>query len=318
MIDPNLVEAAYDDAVTTDDYVHASAITMSMVGGCRRQAAYALRDGWDDDSPADGSPTAYLGGAIHTRLLPDLAERLGGDVEPEVSVEVEGVTIVGHPDLVLGEGECLDLKTVSMFYYATCKGEVPHEHRLQVTAGALATDSIGCCLLYVNRSDGERFAVSWDVGEYTADLVQWVRDIQHPPDEVPRDERGPVLSFKCDECPWVRDCWGPIDTYRTPQSAVIDEVGIEMALEEYDRARAKESAGKLDKEFWRAALDGHPAGPYGPWSLGWSGGASGPPGDVPDYEAAWSYLEEQGAPLPYKRGKPKKATINVKRRVPEE
>jgi hypothetical protein len=316
VIDADLVEAAYDDAVTTDDYVHASAVTMSMVGGCRRQAAYALRDGWPD-TPSDSSAPAYLGGAIHTRLLPDLARRLEGDVEPEVEVTVEGVRIVGHPDLVLREGECLDLKTVSQFYYAVVKGAVPLDHRLQVTAGALATDCVGCCLLYVNRSDGDRFAVSWDVGEYTADLVTWARDIQHPPDDVPRDERGPVLSFKCDACPWVSQCWGPLDEYRAPQAAVIDEVGIEMALEEYDRARVAESRGRLDKEFWRAALDGYDAGPYGSWELGWTGGGK-PAGDVPDYEAAWSYLVDQGAPLPYKRGKPKKPSISVKRRTPEE
>lgn len=316
MIDPELVEAAYDDAVETDDYVHASPVTMSMVGGCRRQAAYALRDGWPDDTGPSSGP-AYLGGAIHTRLLPDLAERLDADVEPEVAVTIEGVRIVGHPDLVLNEGECLDLKTVSQFYYPVVKGSVPLEHRLQVTAGALATDCVGCCLLYVNRSDGARFAVSWDVGDYTAELVAWARNIQHPPDDVPRDERGPVLSFKCDACPWVSQCWGPLDEFRTPQSAVIDEVGIEMALEEYDRARATESQGKLDKEFWRTALSGHDAGPYGPWELGWTGSA-GPAGDVPDYEAAWSYLEEQGAPLPYKRGRAKKQSISVKRRTPEE
>lgn len=316
MIDPEVLEAAYDEAVTRDDYVHASPVTMSMVGGCRRQAAYALRDGWPPD-PSPSGATAYLGGAIHTRLLPDLAGLLDGQDEPEVSVTIEGVRIVGHPDLVLNEGECVDLKTVSQFYYAICKGRVPLEHRLQVTAGALATDSVGCALLYVNRSDGARFAVSWDVGTYTGELVQWVRDIQHPPADVPRDERGPVLSFKCDACPWVKECWAWTETYRAPQSVVLDEIGVEMALEEYDRARAAESEAKLDKEFWRAALDPQEAGTYGPWELGWTGSAA-PAGDVPDKDAAWRYLEENDLPLPYKRGKPKGQSISVKRRTPEE
>jgi hypothetical protein len=313
MLDPEVVEAAYDDAVATDNYVHKAAVGMSMIGGCRRQAAYALRDGWPDE-PGSGSATAYLGTAIHDRLLPDLADRLGGQVEPEVWTVVEGIEIVGHPDLVLDEGECLDLKTVSQWYYETCKRRVPWEHRLQVTAGALATDSIGCCLLYVNRSDGARFAVSWDIEEYTGDLMEWVRQIQVDPNDAPRDERGPVLSWKCDQCPWVKQCWGPLDEFRAPQSIVADEIGIEMALEEYDAARQIAADAKKDQEFWRQVLDGSESGPYGIWELGWTGGG-GPIKDTPDYEAAWEWLEETGGPLPYKRGKPKKPSISVKRRT---
>ncbi len=314
MLDPKVVEAAYDDAVATDSYIHKTAISFSMIGGCRRQAAYALRDGWPDEA-GPGSATAYLGGAIHDRLLPDLADRLGdGLVEPEIWTVVEGVHIVGHPDIVLDEGECLDLKTVSQWYYQTCKLRVPRDHRLQVTAGALATDSIGCCLLYVNRSDGDRFAVSWDTERYTPDLVEWVRQVQVDPDDAPRDERGPVLSWKCDQCPWVSQCWGPLDEFRAPQSIVADEIGVEMALEEYDAARFAAAEAEKNREFWRHVLDGTEEGAYGIWELGWTGSA-GPAGDVPDYKAAWEWLEETGGPLPYKIGKPKKQSISVRRRT---
>lgn len=314
MLDPEVVEAAYDDAVGTDTYRHKSAIGFSMIGGCRRQAAYALRDGWPDE-PGTGKPTAYLGKAIHDRLLPDLAKLLGAEIEPEVTLEVGGITITGHPDLVLDEGEAFDLKTVSQWYYETCRARVPLQHRLQVTAGALATQSIGCCLLYVNRSDGSRFAVTWDVGAYVPALEQWVEEIQVDPNDAPRDERGPVLSFICDECPWVSQCWGPLNEFRAPQSIVADEIGIEMALEEYDAARFRENAAKSDKEFWRQVLDGTEPGPYGIWELGWTGGR--PLDEKPDYEAAWRHLEASGAPLPYKRGGASKRAISVKKRIAE-
>lgn len=314
MLDPEVVEAAYDDAVATDSYVHKSAISFSMIGGCRRQGAYALRDGWPDE-PGAGSATAYLGTAIHDKLLPDLAERMGGKAEPETWVTVKGVEIVGHPDLVLDE-DCLDVKSVSQWYFEVCRARIPLRHYLQVTAGALATNSIGCCLLYVNRSDGARFAASWDVSRYMDVLEEWVEQIQVDPADAPRDERGPVLSFICDECPWVTECWGPVNEFRAPQSIVADEIGIEMALEEYDDARFRAKKAEEDREFWRQVLDGAEPGPYGIWELGWTGGK--PLDDKPDYKAAWRFLEETDGPLPYVRGGTSKRSISVKRRSAEE
>lgn len=312
MLDPEVVEAAYDDAVLSDDYVHRTPVTMSMIGGCRRQAAYALDLGWPD-IPGTSGGAAYAGGAIHTRLLPDLAARLGGHWEEEVELTIEGITISGHVDLVLWEGEVLDVKTVSAFYYPVVRRKVPWNHRLQPTGYALATDSIGCTLLYVNRSDpDQRFATSWDADRYVHDLRRWVRDVQRRPELVPRDERGPGLSIICDSCPFAGQCWGPPEE-KPPQAVVVDELGIELALEEYDAARETEKEAKAEKEFWRRALDGYEPAPYGDWELGWTGKS----GEdlVEDKDAAVRVLEEYGLPVPLKRVQ-KKQSISVTRRKP--
>lgn len=313
MLDPEVLEAAYDDAVASDDYVHKTPVTMSMIGGCRRQAAYALDEGWPD-IPGSSGGAAYVGSAVHNWLLPDLAERLGGRYEQDVTLHVEGLTISGHVDLVTPDGEAVDVKTVSAFYYPVVRRRTPWNHKLQTTGYALATDSIGCNLLYIDRSDPDnRFAVGWDVSRHTEDLKQWVRDVQRPPDQVPRDEQGPGLSMICDSCPFARRCWGKLDDHRAPQSIVVDELGAELALEEYDRAREAESEAKKEKAFWRAALDGYDPAEYGPWVLKWSGASS--EGWADDKDAAVRRLEELGYEVPQKKVK-KSPSINVTRVKP--
>lgn len=317
MLDPEVIEAAYDDAVSTDDYVHATPVTMSMIGDCRRQAAYALDLGWPE-LPGTGGGAAYVGTAVHDKLLPDLAARLGGQYEQDVELHIEGLTIAGHADLVLWEGEVLDLKTVSAFYYPVVRRRVPFRNRLQTEGYGLATDSIGCALLYVDRSDPEnRFATSWDVGRYSEALRTWVREVQHKPEQVPRDEPGPGLSIICDSCPFAGECWGAgwEEGGRTPQKIVADELGIELALEEYDSAREVEKQAKADKTFWRQALDGYEPADYGVWHLGWSGKATTEMTE--DKDAAVRMLEEMGYPVPLKEVK-KSQSINVTRKKPEE
>lgn len=316
MLDPEVVEAAYDDAVQTDDYVHRTPVTMSMIGGCRRQAAYALELGWPD-LPGSSGGAAYVGTAVHDKLLPDLAARLGGQYEQDVELTIGGLTIAGHADLVLWEGEVLDLKTASAFYYPVVRRRVPWRNRLQTEGYGLATDSIGCTLLYVDRSDPDnRFATTWDVGRYTADLTRWVEEVQRRPELVPRDERGPGLSIICDSCPFAGECWGPaLLENQNPQSVVVDELGIELALAQYDEAREIEKDARAEKEFWRAALEGFTPAEYGPWLLKWTGKASEEL--VDDKDLAVRMLEEMGYDIPQKRVK-KNQSISVTRKKPEE
>lgn len=301
----------YDQATSQDDYVHRSAVSASMIGGCRRMAAYAIRDGWPDENMPSTAP-AYLGDAIHEKLLADLAAMGAGTAEWPTKMTVAGLEITGSIDLA-ADAQVIDLKTVSEYYYKVVQSRTPIGHLLQVSFYAISEGVDRCVLLYVNRSSGERFAVSWDPGDYAGQLQAWVEEVQAPPEEVPRDERGPGLSWMCDHCPFAGPCWGvtPGQT-RPPQSVVVDEIGVEMALEEYDLARAAEKHAKEQREFWRRALDQHEPAPYGPWVLGWSGGKDT---EVPDVEAAAELLAELGFMMPTKirEGTP---TIQVKRSKP--
>lgn len=312
VISDEQLEALYDKATQADDYVHQSAISASMLGGCRRLGSYALRDGWPEENMPSTS-AAYLGTAIHDRLLADLAAMGAGTAEWATRLSVAGTEITGSVDLALSD-QVIDLKTVSEWYYKVVQSRTPIGHLLQVSFYAISEGVNRCAVLYVNRSSGERFAVSWDPADYADQVRDWVQQVQAPPEEVPRDERGPGLSWMCDHCPFAGPCWGvTADQVRPPQAVVVDEIGVEVALEEYDKARAAEKKAKEDREFWRRALDQHDPAAYGSWVLGWSGGKDT---EVPDVEAAAELLGELGFMMPTKtrEGAP---SIQVKRTKPD-
>lgn len=307
--------ATVDDIFTEDDYVHRSPISMSMLGRCRRQGAYALRDGGWPETASSSSPQAWLGKAIHKVLLEDLSRRIGGMYEYAVQLACADTVIKGTTDLLLpGAKGVLDLKTTSDRWYSVVSGRVPWSNRLQATGYGMATGTEVCMLLYVNRSDGNRFIEEWRTEQYADDVELWVADCHHAPEQVERDERGPGLSLICDDCPWARECWGISEDAdlekKRAQSIVVVEEGIEMVLDSYDEAREREKSAKADKEFWKTALDGHDPAAYGQWNLGWS---KPRPKPVLDEDEARRLLTAAGLPIPTKM-KTSAPSISVTRR----
>jgi len=312
-----LLLSAYDQIVQRDPYVALGSVTASMMGQCSRQVSYALRDGQPEreDDP-DGSPTAYLGTAIHERLLPDLAEILGGEIEQEVSWDSPlGLVITGHADLVTPTA-VVDVKTVSGRYYPIVLERPPRNHLWQVLVYALAAEKDEGYLLYVNRDTGERFVREVDFAEHLPVMLDWLGAAAvGEPEEHVREQRGPDLSIICDSCPWVEECWGHGPVGRLPQSVIVGEVGVETALRNYADARYTEGQAKADKEFWRSVIAGHEPGAYGGFSLSWRGSDGETP--VIDGDAAKAMLESYGLDVPYKIRRTS-ATIDVRAVKPEE
>ena len=315
MIPISELGAAVDQIFAIDNYVHKSPITMSMLGRCRRQAAYALRDGWPAGHEGS-SPQAYLGTAIHVSLLVDLAARLGvtAAVEVPVSLDVAGIRLEGTCDLLL-PNQVVDLKTTSARWFEVISARLPWSNRLQLTGYAMATDSDLCTLLYINRSDGQKFLAEWPTELYADAVEQFVLDAQHPPEEVPRDEHGPGLSMICDSCPFAVQCWGPVAVpyAAPPQAAVANELGLEMVLSNYDEARERGKVAKADQDFWKTVLTGTPGAPYGEWDLGWT---KPKPKPSLDEDEAVRLLTEAGLPVPLKTTTASRSII-VKRRKAE-
>ena len=113
-------------------------------------------------------------------------------------------------------------------------------------------------------------------------------------DTAPRDERGPGMSFACDECWWLRRCWGPeAQPGDTRAIAVHDDPDREAALLLYDDARSRESAAKRDKEYAVALLGDTPYGKYGRATYG-----RGNPSFRDDQSAAVAKLKAIGLPVP--------------------
>jgi hypothetical protein len=178
---------------------------------------------------------------------------------------------------------------------------------MQATAYGLALGSHTAVLLYINRDTGERFTVGWPVKDYADRLLDWLGQANYPPEQVPRDERGPGLSMICDECPFAEECWAPIRPDQDPQGVVANEIGVEEALMRYADARQQGKHADEDKEFWRRVLAGSPKGAYGEWKLSWSHITV----EVLDGDEAERMLVEAGLPVPTKARE--QTRINVRR-----
>lgn len=250
---------------------------LSSVGGCRKAGAYALSrtPPSDPDLPVREGRAANLGTWQHAGLLPRLAEQLPGSrTEVPVTLRLSGLAIPGSIDLDDPQ-TVVDLKTVGEYRLngVVRVGAAYYNHRMQGGGYALARLQEGrppryVAFHYLDRANGdeclvvERFTNAY--AQEVVDRVAELAELAEAPDDAPRDERGPGLSFSCDECPWLRRCWGPdAEPGSTRALRVHDDPAVEQALYDYDMARAVESAAKADKKLAEAKIADARFGQYG-------------------------------------------------------
>lgn len=285
------VRAAVGEAFTTANAEHQRdphRLSMSKLGGCTRQAAYMVAGTEVSDVPlAEEGRAANLGTWQHAGLLPLLAKHLpDARYETPVVLSAAGLTIGGQVDLDWAD-VVMDLKTVGeRRLHGVRRSGAFADHRAQVMGYVLARVQMGiptrwAVWTYLDRASGdvevvvEPFtnAAMLAVIDRVEEIVRWAET----PDQAPRDNRGPGLSFACDRCPWLRRCWGEDATPgQTGAQRLLarDEPGKAAMAALYDDASARVSAGKLDQEFAKLVLDGTRPGIYGPWAVrrGKSGG----------------------------------------------
>jgi len=272
-------------------------LSVSRLGGCTRQAGYALSGTPVSDTPPPAEARAANHGTwIHNGLLPRLADQVGGKHETDVIAHAAGLAITGQSDLAVVEsvdgGEIVDVKTVNGLDPVRRYG--PHgEHWVQVLAYALGeTQRTGrlirwAVLIYLDRSSGEEEVFVREITPAVLlAIVDRVREIvaaAADPDTAPRTTaalpggrrwrmRGPGASYECDECCWLARCWpGAKPGVRGAQAAIVrTDAAIEAALGAYSAAARASSDAALEQDFWRSVLAGSPAGIYGAWRLTWT------------------------------------------------
>ncbi|MEV6401181.1 PD-(D/E)XK nuclease family protein [Streptomyces sp. NPDC051907] len=264
------------------------ALSMSGIGGCKREAAYRLAGVPPTDvelSDAEEARQAMIGTWIHSGLLPQFENVLAhADIELPVELEVE----VPLPDggtrrlVVPGTADCyshvmgggvLDLKTVNAYRI----GQIDHDgvkvsHRWQVRGYATALRQLGLPVawvawLYVDRSSGEVLVAIEPFGpdeeEETLEYVRRLWEMARAPDYAPRSERGPGLSWVCDGCAWLRQCWGP--DARPGDSAALkvhDEPEIAFAARKFKELGDQIGELTKDREKWGAMVGRPEMGAY--------------------------------------------------------
>ena len=294
---------------------------LSALGGCTRAAAYAIAGTEPSDvpPPREGR-AANLGTWEHNGLLPRLAARLGeAAVEVPVVLRAAGLEIRGSADLVwhtpaLG-GVVVDLKTVGERRLHTVRrqGGPFRAHRQQVRAYALAVRQTGrevrwLVWLYMDRATGaEEVVVEPFTNAAALDVLDRARDLRRyadtDPDDAPREERGPGdpakgFSFACNECPWLRRCWGDdaVPGESGAQAVPVDDnPGIVRAIELLDDASRRKGEAEKDYDYAKALLARVRTGSrqYGHYKL--TRGRSYP---KDDQHAAVRVLKEMGVEVP--------------------
>lgn len=300
--------AAYA-ALPQPTYRDMGGLTMSRLGGCRRQAAH-LRAGTPPSDPDANGTSAAVGSAIHAALLPGIAAALGGACE----VEVEYRGIRGTVDVVAAD-RTVELKTVTASFFDWLAGrdwELPLTWRMQTAAGALGAGRRTCDVLVLDRVSGRVQVVEVDADDELPELDDWLTQVEgyRDPGLAPRDGRGPGQSKVCDWCEYRSLTWPPRDDGADPQAVVLDREdgpAVEAALASYADARDRGRRADEDRDWWRSVLSATPDGAYGAWRLRWSDRVT----QVLDGAEARRRLEQLGYPVPVTERKSR--AIEVKR-----
>lgn len=291
-------------------------IGISALGRCRRRNAYALaRKPVSDIPPPREGRAANLGTWEHEGFLRRMAELTGGIAEAKVEVKIAGLTFKGSIDLLLPRLP-VDLKTVGEHGLTPVRRtmDVKEEFLYQEGGYGLGLLQAGepptsLAWIVMDRANGQDEAVvkpfTNEIALKVIDRVEELQEWAENPDEAPRDEWGPGLSFACDECPWLRQCWGE-DAVPGDIRAVTARTDpeVQAALAEYDRGRTMESEGKKIKERAMARVEHARYGQYGPWRYGRQKET-----DMIDEREMVRILTRLGIPIPKK---PKRGNVVIK------
>ncbi len=239
----DLLDAARKAQAAEDDWLaqHAGALSASQLGGCLRREKLRLLG-----APAANEPTPQMlrrwrWGRIYQDEVyrQALAQNRRPRREVPVEVEVEGVQIVGHADLLFSEA-VVEVKTTSAWEMHA--DHLPFQHLMQTGTYMYALNRPGQ-LLYGS------FHREWsfDLPTLPEMWEPWVRGVAdlfaaNPGEDV---RPYPPERLYCDTCPYVAAC---------PSEAIVESARPLTALEteiveRYLAIRAEATAaGKREDE----------------------------------------------------------------------
>lgn len=317
------LDAAYSGALKAMSAARArpaSALSLSGLGRCTRRAAYALAGTPPSDQhPVREQRAANLGTILHDTMVPALAAQLGATFELPVLLKAAGLVLPGRYDVYdLDHADLIDLKSVGEHRLSTVRRfGVFREHRVQGMAYALALYQAGLpvrtvTFLYVDRARGDHETISLAFTRANAlkvlDRVAELKFASANPDEAVRDPDGrrkrigPGWSFECDDCPFLRRCWGPDAVPGKRDIAAhrpVNDAEVEAACAALVRARDAMNEAKLTMDFHRTRLGRATPNTYGMYKVSPDAGSL-----RPDQQAMTARLEELGEEVPRKRSAP--------------
>ena len=324
----------------------------SEIGDCRRLAGYRFH-GTKPTNESDNIK-AVLGTWLHKGALSVLRKEFGAFIEvmaedehlrghidavyldEEAALRLSGSRRVAHPaDVITVE----DVKSKSVYAMDSVRTRGPkrkEKYQVHLYADLLrrglaapgrgdqaAIHALGPLdvqkvrLRYVCRDNGDEFVWESDFDEQVLMDARFWRDEvleSESPEELPRDQDGPGLSFICDSCPFLDECWGPEREDGKPRQVILvhNDEEVAQALRDYDEARLIAADAEKAKKKARAMLSAAPPGRYGDLVLSWSEPRK-EPDPVPDVEQMVKLFEAAGLEVPTIQPEKRSATIGVTR-----
>lgn len=200
-----------------------TALGMSMIGTCRRQAQYILQG--TEKRGATSSLAAIVGTALHEGIQKARAHRPGIKQELEVDLLLDGGhRLLGHVDEVsVGERRVTDFKTSTAEKMAEVEEYGPpatYRNQIHLYAAALIgggvleddpDDPITLQLVYLDRN-GKADPLLWET-EFTLEGLQpaldWLHEVNEgvaAGEDLPQDK---PVTFCQDWCPFFWTCREP-------------------------------------------------------------------------------------------------------------
>lgn len=322
IISAAVARAFEDESTTRQRGPHQLGI--SALSRCTRSAAYAIAGTPPSDQPEAGEGrAANLGTWEHNGLLPRMVEQFAvGATEVDVTLRAAGLTIPGHIDLDV-PGMVLDLKTVGEWRLQSVRQNGAfHDHLMQVAAYAVAKLQAGqppqwLVILYLDRASGDEEVIVTPftnghvmmVIDRVAEIRRWAEE-EDGPDTTPRRDAagtamcGPGYSFQCNDCPWLRRCWGPDAQPGQRYRHQHDNEEVEALLLEYIEINAVEGPAKRRKAEIAEMLETARYGVYGQARYNRS-----PDTIVEDPFAALKILKTLGYEIPQR---PKRGALSIR------
>jgi nucleotide-binding universal stress UspA family protein len=308
--------------------------SMAAIAGTwmHKGALESMRAEWGAFIETTVEDDPLLGHADALFLPPDLLRELGLDIPAYVEVPTVDDLKTKRDQAAVNQIRRSGPKVAELYQthlYADMmrRGKIKRTRRKsdQLLAGLGPIDVQWVQLRFVARTgadDEYLYEQAYDP-EITAEAWAWTAQItaSASPEELPRDEDGPELSYVCDSCPFLDACWGPPIDGRTRQSLTVveDRERFEL-LDEYDRVAKEASDLDKRKKALRALVDASDPAIYlhgeEGMRLKWNGGKLGDP--KPDVAAMLELLEEAGVEVPMLEARPGPVTISVTRYSREE
>jgi CRISPR/Cas system-associated exonuclease Cas4 (RecB family) len=294
-------------------------LTLSRLGGCRRQAGYLL-SGEEPSDPersesADGRPAPLqdvIGSAIH-RVVEEAA-RAGAEPGDLIEHRVNVAGLAGRLDRYhAATRTVVDVKTVHNRIPKVRAFGPKRQELWQINANAAGLILAGVRvdrvrIDYIDRANGETYEWSAPVNpDVLRQALEWVREVRASDVQwLPRDHNA--TSQECSWCPFRSKCWAGGLPNRAPETVLfLEHPQAREWVEELLAAKADKADAEEREERAKAALDALRPDGTGPHTVVTDDGArirytyvrgrlTAPREQVEAYYAA------HGDPSPYTRG----------------